>query len=58
MIKLYVGVSAGARHICKSLAPVDLIALMLLGQTMRGLVQSSGYFVFMFVLTLLFCCTC
>lgn len=56
MIKLYVGVSVAAQHICKSLAPVDLIAIKLLRITLRGLVQSSCYFVFMFFSYFLFFC--
>lgn len=48
MIKLYVGVSVAAQHICKSLAPVDLIAIMLLRLTLRGFVHSSCYFEFVF----------
>lgn len=51
MIKLYAGVSMAAQHICKSLAPVDLIAIMLLRQPLRGLVHSSCYVVFVFIPT-------
>lgn len=51
MIKLYVSVSMAAQHICKSLALVDLIALMQLRLTLRGLDRLSCYLVFMFDLT-------
>lgn len=51
MIKLYAGVAVAAQHICKSLAPVDLIAIMLLRQPLRGLVHSSCYVVFMLIPT-------